>query len=757
MKIKLSIAYFLYRKRLLETLMRTFIFLFCATLFSLAPNNIVSQNSKIIIEEDKTLTVDEVFDLIIAQTDYNFFYEEGIFKDFPNIKVKKGVIRTNKLLKQSLLNGDFEIKITNNYDILIKKKAPSKIDIKQSYDISGTIADLSGQPLPGANILEKGTSNGTQTDFDGKFSLSVSNSNAILVISYLGFKTKEVSINNQATLAVVLEEDTASLDEIVVIGYGTQSSKNVTQSVVQVNAEDLDVDKRPVANLQNALVGSAPGLNVIQSSGGRLGGGINIRVREASALGTRDALILIDGFAGNITDINPNDIASVSILKDAAATSIYGARGANGVVLVTTKNTKKNEKLSLTYSYSHSFQSPAKTADLLNAEEFIEFANEAEFNEGVRNGQDPLSITPIFSDEMLQRARDGFYPNTNWIEELYSETASQVSHNLTINGGSEKTGYTVGMGILDQDGLLVGPDNLKRYNLRLKIDSDITDWLTLGVNASYTSRITDNVPNLEGNSSRGRPFFPVRLSDGRFVDKGAAVGNPNAIGRALSGSFDRNERDALNLQLYGKITPIKNLTLEQRVSITKRNNFRRIWNNPFEVTILDELTLDEVSTTPIQSTDRNIELRGSSGYSINNLTTLTYDYSINNEHNFEAFLGFQSNEGEFQEVRASRFNFVLDNVQDLTRGLEINGLGNNSERAFDRATISYFGRLTYNYKSKYLLAASFRNDESSNFGSNNRSGFFPAASIGWNIDQENFLKDSFITGLKLKASWGPEW
>lgn len=632
------------------------------------------------------------------------------------------------------------------------------------YQITGTVNDTDGQPLPGANIIEKGTTNGTQTNFDGNFTLNVTNEDAVIVISYIGFATKEIMLDGQNQITVTLKEDAAGLDEVVVVGYGTQSVKKVTQAVTQVNAEDLDIEKRPVTNLQNALVGSAPGLIINQNSG-QLGDEIDIRVRESSAIPSggdttidrerqSNALVLIDGFPGSINDINPNDIASVSVLKDAAATAIYGARGANGVVLVTTKNTRKNERLSLNYNYSVSFQSPAQTPELLNSENFIEFSNEAAENEGLRNGVDPASITLPFDQDALTRARNGFYPDTDWIAELYSQTATLASHNIGINGGSEKTGYSIGLGLIDQEGVLVGPDNLKRYNLRVKIDTDITDWLEVGVNASYTHQLTNRVPNLEGNSSRGRPFFPVRLPDGRFVDKGAAVGEPNPIGAALSGSFDKLERDALNLQLYGSLKLLRNLKLQHTLSIIRNNNFRRDWSNPYAFTILNEEDLSEIGTVEPLSSNRRLLLLANNAYSINNLTTLNYNYSLNNAHNFEALVGLQTNEGEFQEVQATRINFALDDPQDLSLGLESVGLGNESSRLYDRATISYFGRLAYDFKSKYLLSVSFRNDESSNFGPANRSGFFPAASLGWNIDQENFLKDSFFTGLKLRASWG---
>ncbi|MCK5105531.1 MAG: SusC/RagA family TonB-linked outer membrane protein, partial [Cyclobacteriaceae bacterium] len=537
---------------------------------------------------------------------------------------------------------------------------------------------------------------------------------------------------------------------------GTQKNRTVSVAVAQVDSEELEISNRPLPNVQQSLIGAVPGLIINQTSG-RLGQSMDIKVRSVSALQDRNALVLIDGFEGSIDDVNPADIESVSVLKDAAATAIYGARSANGVVLITTKNTKRNDKLSLTYNFNQSIQKPAQTAELANSVEFIEFSNEATLVETLRNDpdRDPSTISLPFSDEELARAQSGFYPDTKWVDEVYSKNAGQSSHNITVAGGSEKTGYFINLGYLNQNGLVAGSENLKRYNIRVKLDTDITKWLTIGTNVSNVVRNTNNVPVSEGNAIRGRPFFPVQLEDGTYVDKGAAGGEPNPVGRSASGSYVKEQRDALNLQMYAQIKPMDNLVFEGRISYTKDNNFIDIWNTPYEFAILD-MELNQVGENiPVIGADRNLLFRSRKIYKLNTLVTARYDEQFNEVHNLNVLLGFQAQDGESIMVEAERFNYILPTLQDLQLGQEINGFGNSSARGDNRTTVSYFTRLAYDFQGKYLAEFNFRADASSNFGPNNQWGYFPAVSVGWNVADEGFMSNlSFVDIFKIRASWG---
>ncbi len=638
-----------------------------------------------------------------------------------------------------------------------KLKTPF-VNIQQLID--GTILDNNDLPLPGVNIVEKGTSNGTQTDFDGNFSITISNPEATLVVSYIGYKTKEISVNDQTTLNIVLEEDVASLEEVVVVGFGTQSTQKVSASIAQVSAEELGTDKRPVTNVASALIGSMAGLNGFNSSG-QPGSTPTFSIRGTSSTNSGDVLVIIDNFEGTLADVNPQEIESATILKDASAVAIYGARGANGVLLITTKKTKKGEKISASYNYSTSLQSIGTLPDVTNAQEYIGLVNTA--------------APDTFNSTVIELAESGFYPDTNWANALYSGTAMQQSHNLTLKGGTENTGFLMNVGYLNQDGFAIGTDYFERLNLRLKIDVDVTDWLSVGTNTLITNRLTNTVPVTTGTNLLGSPFMPVTTEDGYWVEKSGGLygGEANPVALAGSGSYTKTDRDNINLQLYAKIKPFKGFSLEQSVSILKNNTTYRDWDNTYSYVTLDYEDTDSYTNPDSEnriyteaSTDaRTLTLYSTTSHTITALTKLNYDFSINNEHNFSTLLGFQAIEYSGEGFAASRQGFALDDPVDLVLGEENNStlsvfstgeqaLGNTSYLE-DTATLSYFGRLNYDYKGRYIIEGSFRYDGSSYFATNNKWGFFPSASVAWNAKAENFMNDiNWIDKLKLRASYG---
>ncbi|MEM7374824.1 MAG: TonB-dependent receptor [Bacteroidota bacterium] len=706
--------------------------------------------------------LDQAMKRLLANTTFDYkVYGEKYFLVFE--KSKKGIRDARKLARninriQKIENkGNLKVQ-PNRSNPISKIKSTSNYLLKKTLEktISGTVTGAEGIPLVGAAVRARGTNQGALTNEEGKYQITVADEITTLIISYFGYETMDVRLDGRSEINVSLTESAASLNEVVVVGYGTQGKSKVSAAISQVNAEALEIEKRPVTNVQNSLVGAVPGLIINQNSG-RLGSDINLRVRAVSALEEKNALVLIDGFEGSINDVNPADIASVSVLKDAAATAIYGARSANGVILITTKNTGRSERMSVSYNVNYSRQSPAQTAQLAKSQEFMEFSNEAAIGEALRNDPSltPGDVSVPFSDADISRAASGFYPETAWVDELYSENAGQASHNVTINGGSDRVGYFFNMGYLNQNGLLVGSDNFRRYNLRLKLDADVTDWLTIGANASNSIRNTNNVPSVESNNVRGRPFFPIQLSDGTYVDKGAAGGEANPLGRATSGSYNKQKNDALNLQLYAELNPIDNLYIEGRVSYTNTNAFQETWNTPYEYALLD-LELNQVGENiPVNAADRNLLFSSAKIFSINTLTTARYELSLGDKHSINILAGLQTQEGESVGLQADRSNFILPAIQNLTLGQTINGFGNSSTRGDNRKTLSYFGRLAYDYMAKYLVEFNFRADASSNFGPANRWGYFPAVSVGWNVTEEGFMDNAnFVDVLKLRGSWG---
>ncbi len=657
------------------------------------------------------------------------------------------LILTMRVFIFLFLTSSFGATLNDNY------KTPVAI-IQES--INGTILDTNGQPLPGVNILEKGTPNGTQTDFDGNFSITLSSSEAILVVSYIGYKTKEVAAKDQTSLTITLEEDVSALEEVVVVGFGTQNKQKVSAAITQVSSEDLGIEKRPVTNVASALIGSMPGLNSTNSEGGSPGTNPTFSIRGTGTTNDSEVLVIIDNFEGTLADVNPQEIESATILKDAAAVAIYGARGANGVLLITTKKTKKGERISVSYNYSNSIQSKGTLPDVTNAQEYVTLSNIAQPN--------------AFSDEVVQLAESGFYPDTNWADAIYGGTAMQQSHNLSLRGGTENTGFLMSVGYLNQDGLAIGDDNFERLNLRLKIDVDVTDWLTVGTNTLITNRITNSVPISTGTNLLGSPFIPVTTEDGYWADSFAGVANPVAL--ASSGSFTKTERDNLNLQLYARVTPLKGLSLEQSVSILKNNTSYRDWDNTYEYVTLDIEDIDSYTNpdstnrtyVPAEDDARTLTLYSTTSHTITALTKLSYEFNINNDHNFSTLLGFQAIEYEGEGFAASRQGFALDDPVDLILGEEnatvaLFETGNqelgNTSYFENTATLSYFGRLNYDYKGRYIIEGSFRYDGSSYFATNNRWGFFPSASVAWNMKSETFMKEAnWIDRLKLRASYG---
>lgn len=700
--------------------------------------------------------LDEVLDIIKRETGFVFSYTDIVRKSKIKYTLNHDAVPLSDLLYELAKKGKLQFKRVNN-NISVKKtktNSTEKLVLEINRNISGIILDEKNEPVFGATIKVQGTTIGTISDYEGKFSLDIPDDSKTLIVTYVGYIRKAIPIGNQNFFEVILEEDVELLSEVVVVGYGTQKTATISSSVQQIESEELEIDKRPISNLESGLVGSVPGLILSQNSG-QLGTDIDIQVRSIGSLNNNAALILVDGIETSIQNINPNDIASISVLKDASATSIYGTKGANGVVLITTKEGEKEKPVMVTMNTNFSWQSPGNTADMLNSEQFMTAFNNARANESP-------NLEALYSEEDIARAASGFYPETNWVEELYNDDAIQSSQNLSIQGGSKTTSYFIGLGYLKQDGISQGPDNLERISLRLKIDTEVNEWLTIGGNIFNANRTLNNLPTSSNNGLRGQPFYPVQLDTGRFtgtyVFKGSTSNDENPIAAVNSGSFDKQIIDELNLQLYTKIFPFDGFSVEGRVSYIKRNNKRTIWNNPYEYIFLDERDLSIASQpVPFSTEDRTLEERASSSTRVNTWLLLNYIKTFNEEHNFDFLLGYQRESGEGAGITASRNGFILDNLQSLSLGTSIPAdfpFGNESSFNLDRSVLSYFGRIGYDYRGKYLAEFSARADASSNFV-NDQWAFSPALSLGWNISDEDFLYEAdIIDVLKLRASWG---
>ncbi|PWG04965.1 SusC/RagA family TonB-linked outer membrane protein [Polaribacter aquimarinus] len=613
----------------------------------------------------------------------------------------------------------------------------------QTINVRGVVKDAkTGDPLPGVSIQIKGTTSGTQTDFDGLYSFPKVQKGAVLVFTYLGYSVKEVSVN-QVTINVGLEESAESLDEIVVIGYGTQRKKEVTGAVSLVSSATIE-DLKPT-RIEQALQGQVAGVNITQSSGAP-GAASNIRIRGVSTNGDSRPLILLDGrVIEDLSVVNPSDIESINILKDASA-GIYGVRAANGVILVTTKSGRKNTEFKSNLNIQTGFQQTTREIPLLNATEYALLANEA----FAANGE-PLPFSNISS----------LGQGTNWQKEVF-QTAPTFSIDYTLNKGTEKSTFSLGLSILNQDGIVGGEkSNFNRRNLRFNFNTDITDNLKLTTSTIYTntnqrSLIENVLGSVLFNAVNMPPTTSVFDTNGDFstppaTGTGIEVANPlaqvdNASNRRwvnkISGSY------GLNYKFLNHFTVVTRF--QANYSVANSNSFSRLYtygnNNVFNV---DQSTFNDFSQ---------------SYYDYTFDAVLNYERVFNDVHDVKAMVGtsvfktisrFEKN--LTSNARGTNLSDVdLLGVAPLGDGLAIHkSFNNGSNLSFDSRLLSYFARLQYGFDGKYLLSAVVRRDGSSSFGPKNKFGYFPTASIGWVASEEDFLNDSDIVNfLKFRASYG---
>ena len=612
----------------------------------------------------------------------------------------------------------------------------------QTIKVNGVVKDAkTGEPLPGVSVLIKGTTVGTQTDFDGLYNLPKVDKGATLVFNYLGYAVKEVVVN-QPTINVVLEESAESLDEIVVIGYGTQRRKEVTGAVTVVGSATIE-DLKPT-RIEQALQGQVAGVNITQNSGSP-GAASNIRIRGVSTNGDSRPLILLDGrVIEDLSVVNPSDIESINILKDASA-GIYGVRAANGVILVTTKSGRKESDFKSNLNISVGFQQTTREIPLLNATEYALLANEA----FAANGE-ALPFTNI----------SGIGRGTNWQNEVF-ETAPQYSIDYTLNKGTEKSTYSLGISALSQDGIVGGSKaNFNRRNIRFNFNTDITEKLkftssTIYTNTNKKNLIENTLGSILFNALNMPPTTPV-FTNGQFslppvTGTGIEVANPlaqidNAENRSwvnkISGSYGLNYSF---LDYFSAET-----RFQANYSVSNSNTFTPLY-----------FYGNGSVFNPPASTFSDFK---QSYYDYTFDAFLKYERVFNDVHDVKAMLGtsiFRS---------TSRFQTILTNTASgtnlndvITGNLVENGDGlsifknNNggSNLVFDSRLLSYFARVQYAFDGKYLLSAVVRRDGSSNFGPKNKFGYFPTASVGWILSEEDFLEDSsLINFLKLRASYG---
>lgn len=750
MKFKLKHALFSTKGGLLIIVMKTFIFLCFTTVFGLTTNNVLSQNSKIKIEENKLLTVDEVFDLIKEQTDYKFIYQEGIFDNLPLVQVKKGIISTNDLLNQSLKNGGYSIRVGADNTVIVEKQENSIP--RQDYEIKGVVKDVNGVPLAGANIIEKGTTNGTQADFDGNFILEVSSKESILVISYVGFKTVELPVNLDAVMEIVLEEDASKLEEVVVIGYGTQKKETLTGAVASVKGEEIL--QTPVTNVSQSIAGRVPGVVAI-SEGGEPGyDGATLRIRGVNTFGNSAPLVVVDGVPGrSLERIDPSTVKSISVLKDASA-AIYGAQAANGVILVTTKRGTVG-KPNIRVAYNQGFARPTVIPEMANAAEYATLLNEIEPGR--------------YSEEDIQMYRDGSdpwgHPNTDWFEETLKPWSLQSYGNFSIDGGTENVKYFVSLSEKSQDGFYENSaTKYNQYDLRSNLDVKVNEYLDLYINTTgrfedrnFPIRSAENIFRMLMRSKpTDRAYWPNGLP-GPGVEFGD---NPVVIVTDEMG-YNHDKRYILNSDFGAnfKVPGVEGLTVKATASLDKTFRFTKRWETPWYLYSWDGASYDDNGDPQLSEAKVGFEdarlgesMDDSQGILVRGI--LDYARTFNEDHTLNLMAGVEKITNKGDNFSAFRRYFNSTEIDQLFAGGQ-EDLNNNGS-GWEQRRLNYFGRVNYGYQDKYLAEFVWRYQGSYIFEKANRFGFFPGVSLGYVISKEKFWEDnvSFINFAKIRASWG---
>lgn len=692
----------------------------------------------------KNRAVREVIKEIEKVSDYRFFYNDELsdLNKIISIDVKNGDIKDIMELIARQAAVSYVLKANHQVVLSLATVNQQKDVVK----ITGKVIDDQGEGVIGANVMEKGTTNGTITNMDGEFSLEVPNK-ATLQISYIGFNTQEIPVNGQKTFTIRMTEDTQSLDEVVVVGYGTQKKLNVTGAVATLKNEELV--KSPVASTTNALVGRLPGLIAKQKSGQPGFDAADINIRSFGS-----ALVIVDGVEQSFNNIDANEIESVSILKDASA-AIYGARAGNGVILVTTKRGQSG-KPNISFNGTLTSQSYTNFPEPVNAGQYATLFREAQINSGIPENQTK------FSEEDIAKyfaGNDPQYPSTNWYDEIMKKSALQQQYNLTIRGGTDVVKYYTFLGYLSQDGMFKGGNTgYRRFNVRSNLDVNLTSDLTFSLDLSA---IKDDVR--QSNRPASEEWFWMDFFDSTPTSHASfpdptkvphiGPGPFNAIINTHEdlGGYDKTYKNTLNgaFTVNYKVRPVPGLSAKLKLNYQQVSYDRKNWTKQNDIWDYDYAT--DTYTLYGKSMPTSLKQEFHKNQVITGQFSLNYDRVINKDHAINGLALVEIidyNNGNFS---AYRENYVTSAIDQLFAGGTINQQANGSASVSGRA--SFVARANYAYQGKYLLEATARYDGSPNFPKDKRWGFFPSLSAGWRMSEEAFIKNNltWIDNLKLRA------
>lgn len=728
--------------------MRLITILLFAITFCLQANTTHSQNVKVNLNAENATLMD-IFREIEKQSEYRFFYKNAVL----NSQVKLNFKTENKELADVLdllfANTDINYKLVDKYIVITTKEeteVPGLLQGPVKRQISGMVVDEQGEPVIGANIVEKGISNGVITDINGAFSLYV-NEEAVIEISYIGYIRQEVRVADKTFFNIILKEDTQSLEEVVVVGYGTQKKLNLTGAVSSVKSDVLV--KSPAANTINTLAGRLPGLVMKQTSGQPGFDGASINIRNFG-----NALVIVDGVEQSFANINPTEIESISILKDASA-AIYGARAGNGVILVTTKRGAMGKPV-ISINSSITGQSYTNFPEPVNAGQYATLYREVQINSGIPEEQ------LLYTKEDIAKyfaGNDPQYPNTDWMDVIMRKWSPQHQHNVSVAGGGDKFKYYTFLGYLDQAGMFEGGNTgYNRYNVRSNIDIDITSQFSVSLDLSVIKEYTQQSSRPATDVWFWMDFYDSKpTAHSSFPDKSKVPhigpGPYNAIinTHANLGGYDKRYKNTLNgaITLNYKVKQVEGLSAKVRVNYYQSMQERKVWRKQSEVWDYDY----ESDTYTLFGKSEPTQLTQSylNNQNITGQFSVHYDRTFNNTHAINGLLLFEVIDYADNNFSAFRQHYITSAIDQLFAGGASDQLADGS--AYKSGRISYVARLNYGYKGKYLAEGTLRYDGSPNFPKSKRWGAFPSISLGWRLSEESFIKDNllWLNNLKLRG------
>lgn len=685
----------------------------------------------------KNTPLEKVINLLKQQTGYSFLIDQ---QDIDKAKPVSLIVKNaplDEVLEACLKDQPLHYKIIGKLVVITpgyRDGAPAP-----TGNVSGRVVNEKDEPLIGVTIAIKGTGKGTQTNEDGVFQLKDVASDAVLVFTMIGYQPQEVPVNNMQTLTIRLKIKPSGLDEMVVVGYGAQKKANLTGAVETVNIDDFD--SRPLSNASMALQGKVAGAFISQNSGQPGKDGAQILIRGVGTFNNSSPLVMIDGMEGSLSDVNPKDIASVSVLKDASSAAIYGNRAANGVILVTTKRGKQ-DKMNVEYIGYYGIQKVTSMPEVLKGLDYLNLSAQAYHN---INGRYPAWYTDEYMDNFRNNVDPILYPlDFNWNDFLLRPAPMQ-DHHLSISGGSKSLQYSAAVGYLNQDGVAVG-NNSKKFTFRTNLSSHfLKDRLHISL---YASGHQQNVDDLVDGMTSAFYFAYVAPPTSRMVIPGVGYSNSAySYGAKEAGGLNQSKSGPINLRGVITINPLKGLELTASYGITKNFSEQKVFRPSVQ---LQSLNPDGTIVTPTPAASSLSYNRWEGLLPVFNAYA-NYSLDIGKGHQLSAMAGMESREYKTQSYDISR--------ADLSVNIPQFGFGDpvtqkNNSNASELAWLSQFGRLNYNYKGKYLLEGNLRHDGSSRFLE--KWGWFPSVSAGWRISEEAFVKDnySWLSDLKLRASWG---